>query len=54
MIVVVEDETGKRQMITKGAVEEMLTISTFVEYKGEVVELTEKKKEIVLKKVQEL
>jgi len=54
MSVVVEDETGKRQMITKGAVEEMLTISTFVEYKGEVVELTEKKKEIVLKKVQEL
>ena len=54
MSVVVEDETGKRQMITKGAVEEMLTISTFVEYKGEVVELTEAKKEIVLKKVQEL
>jgi len=54
MSVVVEDETGKRQMITKGAVEEMLTISTFVEYKGEVVELTEKKKGIVLKKVQEL
>ena len=54
MSVVVEDDTGKRQMITKGAVEEMLTISTFVEYKGEVVELTEDKKEIVLGKVQEL
>ncbi len=52
--VVVEDETGKTQMITKGAVEEILTISSYVEYKGEVVELTEKKKKIVLEKVQEL
>jgi|LSQX01.3.fsa_nt_gb Mg2+-importing ATPase len=54
MSVVVEDETGKRQMITKGAVEEMLTISSFVEYKGEVVALSENKKKIVLDKVQEL
>lgn len=54
MSVVVEDETGKTQMITKGAVEEMLTISKYVEYKGEVVELTEEKKNFVLNKVREL
>ncbi len=54
MSVVVEDETGKRQMITKGAVEEMLTISSYVEYKGEVVELNEEKKKVVLDKVQDL
>lgn len=54
MSVVVEDETGKTQMITKGAVEEMLTISSYVEYKGEVVELTEDKKKIVLSKVRDL
>lgn len=54
MSVVVEDEIGKTQMITKGAVEEMLTISNYVEYKGEVVELTEEKKEFVLDKVRNL
>lgn len=31
-------------MITKGAIEEMLSISTFVEYHGEVVELTDEMK----------
>lgn len=54
MSVVVENEAGKTQMITKGAVEEMLTISSYVEYKGEVVELTEKMKEFVLNKVNDL
>ena len=54
MSVVVEDEFGKRQMITKGAVEEMLSISRYVEYKGEVVDLTQEKKDYVLKKVSEL
>ncbi len=54
MSVVVEDETGKTQMITKGAVEEMLTISSFVEYKGEVKALTREMKKIVLDKVKEL
>ncbi len=52
--VVVESEAGKRQMITKGAVEEMLAISSFVEYKGEVVELTEPIRDLVQAKVQEL
>ncbi len=54
MSVVVEDETGKTQMITKGAVEEMLTISNYVEYKGEVVPLTKEKKKFVLDKVKTL
>ncbi len=52
--VVVEDGTGKRQMITKGAVEEMLAISSFVEYKGEVSPLTEAIKEVVQANVQDL
>ena len=39
MSVVVADKTGKTQLITKGAIEEMLSISTYVEYKGVVREL---------------
>lgn len=54
MSVVVEDKTGKTQMITKGALEEMLTISSHVEYKGEVVKLTDERKSYVLEKVKEL
>lgn len=54
MSVVVEDENGKTQMITKGAVEEMLTISKYVEYKGKVMELTEEKKALVLNMVKDL
>jgi len=41
MSVVLSDENGKRQLITKGAVEEIVSISTFVEWNGEVVALTE-------------
>ncbi|MCD8304991.1 MAG: magnesium-translocating P-type ATPase [Prevotellaceae bacterium] len=40
MSVVVEDNQGKRQIITKGAVEEMLSICTHVEFDGEVSPLT--------------
>ncbi len=40
MSVVVEDKQGKRQIITKGAVEEMLSICTHVEFDGKVSELT--------------
>lgn len=36
MSVVVEDRQGKRQIITKGAVEEMLEICTFAEFDGGV------------------
>lgn len=38
---VVEDKQGKTQMITKGAVEEMLKICRFVELDGQEVELSE-------------
>ena len=48
MSVVVEDENGKTQMITKGAIEEMLRVSSFVEYDGRVTELTEEMRELVL------
>jgi Mg2+-importing ATPase len=55
MSVVVADKTkGKTQMITKGAIEEMLRISSFVEYDGAVAELTEEVKRVVLAKVDEL
>jgi len=40
MSVVIKDKTGKTQMITKGAVEEMLAISTHVEYHGKAEPLT--------------
>lgn len=45
--VVVVDKQGKTQMVTKGAVEEMVSISSFVEIKGEVVPLTDEIKEKV-------
>ena len=41
MSVVVEDELGKTQMITKGAVEEMLSVCAFAEYEGKVEPLTD-------------
>jgi Mg2+-importing ATPase len=54
MSVVVKSPSGKTQMITKGAIEEMLKISTFVEYEGEVKELTNNLKTNVLKTVDKL
>lgn len=44
MSVVLSDENGKRQLITKGAVEEIIAISTMVEWEGQVLPLTEKMK----------
>lgn len=40
MSVVVEDKQGKRQIITKGAVEEMLDICSYAEFEGQVIPLT--------------
>lgn len=40
MSVVIEDKRGKRQLITKGAVEEMLNICSHVEFDGQVYPLT--------------
>ncbi|MEG1574561.1 MAG: magnesium-translocating P-type ATPase, partial [Bacteroidales bacterium] len=41
MSVVVEDKLMKRQIITKGAVDEMLSICSYAEFNGEVHELTD-------------
>ncbi|ARC83253.1 magnesium-translocating P-type ATPase [Clostridium argentinense CDC 2741] len=54
MSVVLKNKDGKRQLVTKGAVEEMLSICAFAEYNGEVVELTEKIKNKVLNMVTKL
>ncbi|MDR1701971.1 MAG: magnesium-translocating P-type ATPase, partial [Sporomusaceae bacterium] len=54
MSVVVADKSGKTQMITKGAVEEMLTICNFVEYKGQVEPLTANLKIEIQKTVDDL
>lgn len=50
MSVVVEKQ-GKRQMITKGAVEEMLSICRFAEYENAVIPLTDELKSEVLERV---
>lgn len=41
MSVVIRNRDGKTQLITKGAVEEMLSISSYAEYRGAVVEMTD-------------
>lgn len=51
---VVRDKNGKTQMITKGAVEEMLSICSSVEYEGKVEPLTEELKKKILTKVDDL
>ena len=47
--VIVTDQNGKKQMITKGAVEEILNICTLIDYKGEISKLTKEIKENVKK-----
>lgn len=47
MSVVLKDESGKRQLITKGAVEEIVSICNFIERDGQVLQLTEELKEQV-------
>ncbi|MDR3152443.1 MAG: magnesium-translocating P-type ATPase [Bifidobacteriaceae bacterium] len=54
MSVVVQGPTGKTKLITKGAVEEMLSISKYVEYGGKVQKLTENLKKIIIKNVEDL
>jgi len=51
---VVVANNGKTQMITKGAVEEMLSICGFAEYEGKVVPLTNEIRNYILKKVADL
>lgn len=54
MSVVVEDTAGKTQMITKGAIAEMLSISNYIDIDGIVSPLTNEKRESVLAKVRDL
>ena len=41
MSVVLKDENGKRQLITKGAVDEILSICSYIDYDGKAIELTD-------------
>lgn len=54
MSVVVADNTGKTQLVTKGAVEEMLKCCSFVEYEGQVTPINENLRRFVLNKTEEL
>ena len=54
MSVVLESTDGKRQIITKGAVEEMLSICTYAEYKGEIAEITKEIRDEILDTTQAL
>lgn len=48
MSVVLSDRTGKLQLITKGAVEEILAISSFVEMNGKVLPIDEETRRIAM------
>ncbi|MDR0466401.1 MAG: magnesium-translocating P-type ATPase, partial [Deltaproteobacteria bacterium] len=54
MSVVIRDSGGKTQLITKGAVEEMLAACSFAEYKGRAEDLTPQIREDILDTVQGL
>ena len=41
MSVVLKDENGKRQLITKGAVDEIISICSYIDIDGEALEITE-------------
>ena len=47
MSVVLKDENGKRQLITKGAVDEILDICSFIDIDGKAIELTDELREKV-------
>ena len=50
----VQDKNGKTQMVTKGAVEEMLSICAYAECDGSVQPLTKEVRRRILKTVDEL
>ncbi|MGI6110119.1 MAG: magnesium-translocating P-type ATPase [Eubacteriaceae bacterium] len=54
MSVIVSDLGGKTQMITKGAVHEILAVCSFAEYRGNVVPLTEDMRALILDHVEKL
>ena len=45
MSVVLKDDTGKRQLITKGAVDEIMSICSFIDINGEAIALTDELRE---------
>jgi len=54
MSVVIKDQQNKTQLITKGAVEEMLKISSYAEYNGKVEVLTDEIRHEILANVEQL
>ncbi|MTK11890.1 MAG: magnesium-translocating P-type ATPase [Clostridiaceae bacterium] len=54
MSVVIKDKQNKTQLITKGAVEEMLKISSYAEYNGKVEVLTDEIRNEILFTVEQL
>ena len=54
MSVIVKDDSNVVSMVTKGALEEMLNISTHVEYRGETIPITEDIRQEVLAEVGQL
>ncbi len=52
--VVVQDKSGKTQLVTKGAIEEMLEVSSYAELDGKAVPLTEEIKKKILSTVDDL
>ena len=48
MSVVLRDKSGKRQLITKGAVEEMVAISSFIELQGRVLPMDDETRRAAL------
>ena len=53
MSVVLRDDTGKRQLITKGAVDEILSICSFIDFDGKVVEMTDEHRQQAYKVYEE-
>lgn len=47
MSVVLKDQNGKRQLITKGAFDEIMTICSYIDINGEAIEFTEELKKKV-------
>ena len=54
MSVIVKDENEAVSLVTKGALEEMLAISTHVEYQGQISPLTDDIRVEILKEVDQL
>lgn len=48
MSVVLTDRSGKRQLITKGAVEEIIGISSYVEMNGDILPMNEERRRMAL------